>query len=170
MTKKSKPALPNINVGCGEFPAEGYVNVDITSKGGPTPDVEASVLDLPFTAGSAQKIFAGHVLEHLHMEDVPTALSELKRVLSKNGTLLVVGPDADRARNNFPEALDGIIHGDNRWSGDAHHWESTEEVTERLLQDSGWNTRVIPIESSELDVWPVTSRIGWQFAIFATKA
>lgn len=170
MTKKTKPALPNINVGCGEFPAVGYVNVDITDVGGPKPDIIASVLDLPFTTGSVQKIYAGHVLEHVSLDDMETALDELKRVLVKTGTLVIVGPDLDRARKDFPEVLPDILHGAHRWEGDEHTWESTEASTNALLEDNGWNTRIVPIESSELDEWPVVSRIGWQFAIIATKA
>lgn len=170
MTKKSKPKFRKLNVGCGEFRAEGYVNIDTNDTGGPQPDIKASVLDLPFTAGSFDKVYAGHVLEHLELADIPKALDEVKRVLASDGTFVVVGPDLDRAYKDFPGMVDSILHGDHRWEGDEHTWESTETATVKLLEDSGWITRTVPIESSELNEWPVTSRIGWQFAIFATKA
>lgn len=170
MTRKTKPALPFINVGCGEFSAEGYVNVDITSEeGGPQPDIIASALDLPFTKDSAERIYAGHVLEHLAYEDVPKALKEFERVLKKDGILMVVGPDADRARVSYPELLHGILHGDSRWPGDTHLWPSTESTTLALLIAAGWSAVPIPVTSPMLNDWPLVSDVGWQFAIAATR-
>lgn len=169
MARKTKPALPYINVGCGDFRAEGYVNIDITSvEGGPQPDIVASALDLPFTKGSVERIYAGHVLEHLAYEDVSKALAEFKRVLKKDGLLMVVGPDADRARTQFPEMLDKILYGDSRWPGDTHLWPSTESATLNLILAAGWSAMPIPITSPALNDWPLVSDIGWQFAIAAT--
>lgn len=170
MARKSKPALPYINVGCGEFRAEGYVNLDITSvEDGPQPDIVASALDLPFTKDSVERVYAGHVLEHLAYEDVPKALKEFERVLKKDGILMVVGPDADRARLHFPEMLEKILHGDSRWPGDTHLWPSTESTTLALLLSAGWSAIPIPITSPMLNDWPLVSDIGWQFAIAATR-
>lgn len=159
-----------LNIGCGEYYADGWTNVDMTKvDGGPQPDVVAPAHDLPFRKSSATQVYAGHVLEHIALEDVPAVLDEFKRVLRKNGQLLVVGPDLDRALASFPEEVETIRHGGNRWEGDKHLWESTETQTVELLHTAGWDTTTIPIADVDLDVWPVTSLIGWQFAILATK-
>lgn len=159
-----------VNVGCGEYYAQGWTNVDMTKvDGGPQPDIIASADKLPFRKSSVTHIYAGHVLEHIALEDVPAVLAEFHRVLRKAGQLMLVGPDLSRALLSFPEVVDDIRYGGARWAGDKHLWESTEEKTVGLLQDAGWNIEVLPIESLDESVWPVTSKIGWQFAILATK-
>lgn len=160
-----------LNIGCGEYYAQGWTNVDRTKiPEGPQPDVIAFAHDLPFRKSAATHIYAGHVLEHIELADVPATLDEFKRVLRKAGQLMVVGPDLDRALQSFPDAVEDIRHGGSRWEGDTHYWESTEAKTVQLLQDGGWNTEIIPIEDVDWELWPLTSKIGWQFAILATKA
>lgn len=158
-----------LNIGCGDFKADGWVNVDRHPS--VEPDVLADVVEgLPFTDGSAELVYAGHVLEHLWLDDVPIALKEISRVLAADGTLMVVGPDSVRARDGGwpPEVLDGILHGKGRWPGDEHRWDSHEAVTVQLLRDAGWTAE--PLNVAEVPPpWPVTSRIGWQFAIRATR-
>lgn len=160
-----------LNIGCGEWYAQGWTNVDRTKVvGGPQPDVVAFSNDLPFRKSSATHVYAGHVLEHIDYDDVPATLAEFKRVLRKAGELLIVGPDLDRAIESFPEMVEEIRTGGNRWEGDAHLWESTEVKTVELLLEAGFKVKEIPIADVDLAIWPVTSQIGWQFAILATKA
>lgn len=161
-----------INIGCGEFPAEGWLNVDITREdGGPQPDIIASAESLPFSDGAVNLLYAGHVLEHIPLEKVPDVLKEFHRVLSPTGGMLLVGPDLDRAEVSFPDEVEIIKTGGNRWPGDAHLWHSRESTVIDLLRDGGWEdiatADVLPVYLS--GQWPITSGIGWQFAIFATK-
>lgn len=160
-----------INIGCGEFPAEGWLNVDITSEeGGPRPDIIASADNMPFADGAVDLLYAGHILEHIELEKVPEVLKEFHRVLSPTGGLLVVGPDLDRAEVSFPEEVEVIKTGGNRWPGDAHLWHSRESTMLDLLRDGGWDVATADVLAvHQAGQWPVTSGIGWQFAIFATK-
>lgn len=159
-----------VNIGCGEFYAEGWTNVDRTKvEGGPQPDIVASADSLPFEDGSIDYLYAGHVLEHIDLADIPSILAEFSRVLSEDGTLLVVGPDLDRALESYPEAVDDIRYGGCRWEGDEHLWESRESTMESLLEDSGWSTQPVDINEVDDSFWPLTSKIGWQFAILAAK-
>jgi predicted SAM-dependent methyltransferase len=160
-----------INVGCGEFRAEGWLNVDIYSGDeGPQPDIIASADDLPFGSGTVDRIYAGHILEHIELSKVPKILREFKRVLSPTGGLLVVGPDLDRAEVDFPEEVELIKTGGHRWPGDAHLWESRESTMLALLVTGGWDVATADVhEVYSSGTWPVTSGVGWQFAIFATK-
>lgn len=160
-----------VNIGCGEFYAQGWTNVDRTKvEGGPQPDIVASADDLPFEDGDVEYLYAGHVLEHIDIKGIPAILAEFARVLSEDGTLLVVGPDLDRARESHPEAVEGILHGDCRWEGDEHLWESRESTMLDLLEASGWATHPLPIEKVDDTFWPLTSKIGWQFAILASHS
>lgn len=95
----SRPLL--LNVGCG--PREGTalpalfrswrelrVDVDISVA----PDIVADLTDLSAIASaSVDAIWAAHCLEHLYLHQVPTALSELRRVLRDDGFLCIIVPD-----------------------------------------------------------------------------
>lgn len=169
MSSQSKETM-KLNVGCGDFYAQGWTNIDITKvDGGPQPDVVAPADKLPFRKSSATHVYAGHVLEHIALEDIPAVLAEFDRVLRKTGQLMIVGPDLDRALQSFPEVVNDIRYGGSRWEGDKHLWESTEAKTIELLQTAGYTVESIPIEYVDESVWPVTSKIGWQFALLATR-
>lgn len=159
-----------VNLGCGEFYAQGWTNVDRTrADGGPQPDVLASAESLPFEDGSVTVLYAGHVFEHIALDDIPAVLSEVRRVLVDHGVFFVVGPDLDRALESYPEAVNDILYGGCRWEGDEHLWESRESTMVDILQDNGWKTFPVPIAEVDDEAWPVTSKIGWQFAIVCTK-
>lgn len=149
-----------LNLGCGEFPAAGWVNVDCHA--GLKPDVVADLAALPFPNDAAEMIYAGHVFEHVARDRLPDVLAEIARVL--DGPLMVVGPDLTRAEQDWPEMVDEIKAGAGRWPGDAHLWDSREDIMLELLRDAGFTADPLPV-ASVTGEWPVTSRIGWQFAI-----
>ena len=58
------------------------------------PDIVANITDLsPIADESVDVAWCYHVLEHMHAHEVPVALSELRRVLVKDGKLEVSVPD-----------------------------------------------------------------------------
>lgn len=83
-----------INLGCGEFPKPGFVNVDRFA--GPGIDVvhDLSQLPWPFAAGSAERIEADHVLEHL--PEVFPVMREIHRVLRPGGVAVLRTPHFSR--------------------------------------------------------------------------
>ena len=84
-----------INLGSGQRPIAGFVNVDALPDA-PGVNVVADISDvLPFENGSASLIYAAHILEHFPHEHVPTMLKEWRRVLRDGGQLLVAVPDLD---------------------------------------------------------------------------
>ncbi len=84
-----------VNLGSGQRPIAGFVNVDALSDA-PGVDVVADISDvLPFEDGSADLIYAAHVLEHFPHEHVPKMLAEWRRVLCEGGQLLVAVPDLE---------------------------------------------------------------------------
>lgn len=149
-----------LNLGCGEFPAEGWVNVDCHA--GLNPDVVADLASLPFPDNSAEMVYAGHVFEHVDPDRLPAVLAEVRRVLA--GPLMVVGPDLTRAEQGWPEVVDEIKAGAGRWPGDAHLWDCREDIMLGYLQDAGFTADPLPIAAVDGD-WPVVSRVAWQFAI-----
>lgn len=156
----------HVNVGCGEFYADGWVNIDSDDSQGFALDVVAEVTDLPFEAGEVDLLYAGHVLEHLEYEQVPAALDEFARVLGEDGVLCVVGPDYVRAvEKRFGKGVRrDIIEGPDY---SPHRWVCTEAAVVLLLEAACWEG-VGAVEIEELGgVWPVVSRIGWQCAVTA---
>lgn len=156
-----------VNLGCGEFPASGWVNVD--RQPFPGVDFAVDITSLPWGDGQVDLVYAGHVLEHLtYADELPRALAEIHRVLDPNGQLMVVGPDLDRAIARFPDQVPNIWPGavprEGSPAGACHQWPSTVPETTLALQAAGFQTTEIPIREVGAP-WPVVSHIGWQFAI-----
>lgn len=60
------------------------------------PDVVASLTDMRVIAdGSMDAVFSSHNLEHLEAHELPTALAEIRRVLSSKGIAVVNVPDLE---------------------------------------------------------------------------
>lgn len=163
-----------LNLGCGEYYAPGWINVDLNFEGNVTPDRVVDVTQfLPAEFGTVERIYAGHLLEHLHHDTVVETLDLWHRYMTSSGRLIVVGPDCDRARewvrlgHMKQSELDGMGVNGTPGNGYAHLWEATETNTLELVEASSWrHTRAMPIGVVPTS-WPVTSRVGWQFAITA---
>lgn len=163
-----------LNIGCGNHYAAGWTNVDIDETQDVTPDIVGDVVKgLDFPDGSAEKIYLGHILEHLTQEDAVLALLECKRLLQPGGSMMVVGPDCDRAdemlaRGEISEIEhDLVVTGAGRWAHDVHLWRSTGPLTEELLHLAGFTPAECPVEEVPAIGFPLTSAVGWQFAYYA---
>lgn len=154
------PDMERLNLGCGEFYAEGWTNVDCHPV--KKVDVVAWMSNLPFPDCCASQIYCGHVLEHVYEEDLAETLKEITRVLSPLGELLVVGPDINRARDR--DTKKAIIGGAGRWPGDEHRWICSEK---KMLEHLTKVFEVLPFPVSQVDAvkWPIVSHVYWQFAI-----
>src|ERR1051326_1310177 len=161
----------DLNLGSGDFPApKPWVNVDMNPIR--NPDILASLDALPFDAGSAGRIYAGHVLEHVPVLDVAKVLGEMRRVLHSSGQLMVVGPDVVKA---FPMFCDGKIsrqdYADMLYSNtshtqcDGHAWPCVEEMVAQMMIAAGYTITVLDIRDLQGSEWPVTSFAEFQFAI-----
>lgn len=158
--QKNSPHL-RLNIGCGEFPAKGWINMDIHTAG-PRPDILGTIFDIPLPGESCKQVYCGHVLEHIPKEEVKSALEEVRRVLRPDGELLIVGPDRLRTKPHDHVLRRTIARGGRRWPGDEHQWVSTERAMRDLLTDWAYT----PISISKVPrKWPVVSRAYWQFAI-----
>jgi hypothetical protein len=178
--KGSRPPM-KLNLGAGEpfshARARAYPDwIDIDVRPSTRPTVAADVRRLPFATGSASHVYAGHVLEHLDLDDVPVAIREVRRVLRSRGEVLFVGPDVMVAERMH---RDGLIS-DERLASDkahgepgnvcVHQWDSDPVVVFHALIDARFVfIRPIPIPATPLD-FPVFDRGSLdQFAILATR-
>jgi predicted SAM-dependent methyltransferase len=101
--KLIKPALPKnengkvlLHIGCGKINAPGFINIDAQ----PMAHVHIVKDDITsledFDSESVDFIYMCHILEHIKRDDLVKVLTELKRVLKKNGVLRLSVPDFDR--------------------------------------------------------------------------
>jgi hypothetical protein len=73
-----------LNLGCGEFKKEGYINIDKRKDANPDLILEIGIESFPQENGSVSEIYAHNSLEHFpNFADV---VSELGRI-SKNGCI-----------------------------------------------------------------------------------
>lgn len=163
-----------LNVGCGEFYADGWVNMDVAQNELVHPDIIGSLSDLPGPGelANVEMVYMGHVLEHLPYKTLAHALALLWRRCVAGARVAIVGPDVDRAGALHAagqldwETVTGALCGEERWPGDKHLWMCTEDRLLRVVRASGLKrVHNVPIDSSLLDEFPVTSRAAWQCAM-----
>lgn len=158
-----------LNLGSGNYNAPGWVNVD--SYEGHTPDVVWDITTgLGFAVDSEyDQVYLGHVLEHLDVDAVLPLLGEVRRVLTPEGRVGVVGPDVGRTARNTPSRLREVLDGAGRWAGDEHRWACTGEAVYFALIAAGFTPT--PVRLADMEGWPVVSRDdSWQFGVEATCA
>jgi len=84
-----------LHLGCGDVRIDGWCNVDVDPS--TAADVIDDILRLErFADGTADAIYACHVLEHVAHEEVLRTLRTWRRVLKPGGDLYVSVPDIDR--------------------------------------------------------------------------
>lgn len=86
--------IKRLNLGCGSFKKEGYINVDCYDYLNPDVTHDLNKFPYPFDEGTFDLIEADHVLEHLN--DPFGAMRELRRILKVGGRLIIKVPHFSR--------------------------------------------------------------------------
>lgn len=158
-TLRNLAALPAkdlcLNLGCGQSPLEGWVNLDIAR--GPRVDVVWDLRrGLPFADESCAAVFGEHVIEHLSKEDAERLAGECRRVLQRGGALRLSTPDAGRYLRSyagdgeflrhpaFPESVESPIDRVNVMmrEGGQHLWAYDGDSLLALLRRAGFASAV----------------------------
>lgn len=166
-----------LNLGCGDRYVSGWVNVDLPGMPHPVDQSVDLTGELPWPESSIECVYAGHVLEHLHLDDAYGLVARLLPLMVKTGAIMLVGPDIVKAHEIFPGddisdefgvTLNMLRHGADRWGGDAHHWECTSLILQDMLMSAGW-ANIAPMNMDEVALfWPVAdARPKWQCAVGA---
>jgi len=125
-----------LNVGCGDVPIPGWINLDNSlsirlakwpawlTRGlraiGLVTDaqlrkveaarthgiVHANGTHLPFPPGSADTIYSCHMLEHLRQSEARDFLEQARRVLRQGGVLRIVVPDLRKLADEYARTHD----------------------------------------------------------------
>lgn len=185
-----------VNVGCGPWRApDPWINLDVHADDRIRPDV---IVDNParpcagFARGSVERIYLGHVLEHVPVDELPAFLADLRRALTPGGKVGVVGPDILRAIVRWHDGLEpwdlvmATLEGPDYYPADhgfqiadrpelswreaRHWWNCTEARVVTVLADAGFVDVVAhPLDAASLDEWPLVARDRWQCAVTATN-
>lgn len=164
-----------VNLGCGDQYAHGWINVDHGSPHQKDLDVDLTG-ELPWPPESLERVYAGHVLEHLTQQQCVTLLERLLNCTVSGGQLLVVGPDVDRAQamasagTLLDTTMDALRYGADRWEGDVHRWECTPDKIIDMLRRAGWKDVSEVYMGTIPEDWPIAYRgPAWQCAVSAVR-
>ncbi len=92
-----------VNLGCGNVPMEGAINVDLA---GEAADVRSDIFEwlAQRPSKSVDEIYADQVIEHFPFEKEQTFFKECMRILKHNGKLTVTVPNFEWLCKTFLEA------------------------------------------------------------------
>ncbi len=148
-----------LNLGCGEKPLDGYVNVDARAL--PGVDVVADIRRLPFEPGTVAEIASFHLVEHFRQHDVETVLLPYWRsLLAPGGRLRVVTPnwaalieDLAEGRLSFPE-FKKVTFGAQDYEGDDHFALYSPETMTAALRAGGFDGVEMVVERRQNGLSP----------------
>lgn len=147
MTLPSKTASPEplrIHLGCGQKFIEGFTHIDLADY--PHITHKHDVRDLHFIDdGTAELVYASHVLEHFGRHEFRSVLREWLRVLKVGGVLRLSVPDFSACAALYYEdglsdglsGLIGLVCGGQRNEYDFHKMIFDEEFLTRELLSLG---------------------------------
>lgn len=163
-----------INLGCGDRYAPGWHNVDFAGSPHPKDEtIDLRTNALPWVG--IELVYAGHLLEHLYVDEVLVLLETVRTCMALDGELMVVGPDVLLAQGmavagTLDVTMESLTDGGHRWHGDEHKWHCTTWAVEKLLQVSGWQQVTRVGINNVPDLWPVADRRPqWQCAVSARR-
>lgn len=84
-----------LNLGCGDFPLAGFLNVDKSSHCKPDKLMDLEILPWDFKDNCAEEIVMSHVLEHIGQQasEFEKIIRELYRVMANRAVLTIAIPD-----------------------------------------------------------------------------
>jgi predicted SAM-dependent methyltransferase len=119
-----------VNLGCGDLPLDGYVNIDLY---GDKMDLRADIRFIDFKE-PLDEVRMDHVLEHLSIADGVMVLHHAARWLAPGGRLVVEVPDmAELMANPGPRWLTDI-YGVQDTKGQFHRSGYTAETLGDLVE------------------------------------
>ena len=157
------PDVVRFNLGAGNAPLQGYINVDMVAQ--PNIDEVGDCSRLRWLTrkyGLADEVYASHLLEHFRPEEVPGILRDWVHALKPNGALHIFVPD-------FEEAIKEYLHAETEdqanWQylmyvmfgamgeGMSHKCGITKNMLMRVMPQ-------LPVHSLEITCHPKGSMVG----------
>jgi len=148
-----------VNLGCGEKPLPGYVNVDFRRL--PGVDVVADIRRLPFDPASVAELSSSHLVEHFRTHHFATViLPYWCSLLRRKGRIRIVCPNAEELINRagagqMPlEDFRTTMFGLQDYSGDDHLSMYSPALLKSLLKGAGFGQIKIIEEARQNGLCP----------------
>lgn len=132
-----------VNLGCGEKPLPGYINIDARNL--PGADVVADVRRLPFEPGTLAEISAAHLVEHFRTHHFSTVvLPYWTSLLREDGILRIICPNGEEliervSRGELSvEDFRTVMFGLQDYSGDDHLAMYSPDLLRPILESAGF--------------------------------
>ncbi|MFO7167188.1 MAG: hypothetical protein DIU80_004085 [Chloroflexota bacterium] len=145
-----------VNLGCGEKPLPGYINIDVREVP-EVVDVVADVRKLPFEPGSLAEIASAHLIEHFREHQMRAIILPYWRsLLTEDGVLRVICPNWAAMLKRFHDGrmtladFKLLTFGGQDYEGDDHFAMYTPETLSALLQEAGFS-RVEVLEEERMN-------------------
>jgi predicted SAM-dependent methyltransferase len=141
------PKNPNgkvfIHLGCGDIASPEFINVD--ARPGPHVHYICDVTDLSiFADGSADLVYASHVLEHVRHNGLKKTLWEWRRILKPGGILRLSVPDFDKILHIYQssarriDSILGPLMGGQEHKYNVHYSVFNQEYLTDRLREAGF--------------------------------
>jgi len=148
-----------INIGAGDFPINGFINIDVYEGKG--IDLVCNATKLPFKDNEVDYIYSGHCIEHNTLNEVRKILKECYRVLKDGCEIGIVVPEKDLTPKHM---IDGEKFPDKPYKAHHSYWDL--EMLKKEVKKAGFND----IEIMNIDTYPhLVARPHWQVGIVAHK-
>jgi predicted SAM-dependent methyltransferase len=132
-----------VNLGCGEKPLPGYLNVDLREL--PDVDVVADAQRLPFEPSTLAELASAHLVEHFREHQLRRRiLPYWKSLLRSDGALRIICPNwgamLERLKDGRMSLADFklLTFGAQDYEGDDHFAMYTPATLTSLLNDCGF--------------------------------
>lgn len=98
-----------LNVGCGKWCLDGWVNIDIAVSplARKAPEILCDIRKIPLPDGCAAELMAIHVFEHVDRWDCEDTMAEWSRLLKRGGRMVLEMPDLIRCCRNIINGTEG---------------------------------------------------------------
>ena len=135
-----------LHLGCGTKKIEGYCNIDCRDTAAVDVVDDVSVLS-KFADGTADVVYASHVLEHFSRHKYKEVLKRWHDVLKEGGILRIAVPDFEQIAKYYLEtgdlrAVSGILYGGQDYPENNHFWCWDFEQLKKDLKEVGFNVIV----------------------------
>lgn len=152
-----------LHAGCGKSPLPAWVpgyEIRLDIDPDVNPDIVASITDMG-DIGKFEMVYCSHSIEHLYPHDAVKALAEFKRVLIKNGALILIVPNLENIKPDDTVVYvsdAGPITGHDMYYGKkdlieknpymSHKAGYVPSTLSKLLEENGFDVKVCEDDGS----------------------
>lgn len=150
--------LKMLNLGCGSFVHDDWINVDFKSS--LRNVISCNLLNgVPFPDNEFDVVYHSHVLEHFPKQNALTFLKECFRVLKPGGVMRVVVPDLESIVREYLKWMTNSLN--NNHEAEANYEWIMLEMYDQVVRDvTGGEMAIYLKEQAALNEQYVIERIG----------